>query len=382
MQDFPLRKPGADTSCQDPFADEFSDVLMSYLSSSGVDASFLRDYDYSRCCVKLIASIPGYHRLNQPFQKTFGLVRLQEALQGVEANDAFSQLTWQYSSQGSLTNKFLDDMVTVMMGKSAVNPDPDGVPRARVSVVLPTEDEVRNSVEGWRAGLSIPLHIKNFHEFVNRRLHTWGTARSMHPRQYAMPHIKTYCRHNGDALAWLILTSANLSRAAWGELQKREKCTGTFEQLAIRSYELGVLFAPQFLHRYRPGEFSCLGSRIVRQPQHHGGVYAIPFQPSTEKNYSVLLPFDPLHPKPYVSTLQLSRGVSMGAISSTDTPWAVDAPHTGKDAMNRSYHDAVSRHSHYGPENWKAVTRDFRDRVIDVDGDDVDSPPLKRTRAV
>ncbi|MCD7451068.1 hypothetical protein HAX54_009439 [Datura stramonium] len=36
----------------------------------------------------------------------------------------------------------------------------------------------------------------------------------------AMPHIKTFLRYNGQSLAWFLLTSSNLSKAAWGSLQK------------------------------------------------------------------------------------------------------------------------------------------------------------------
>lgn len=41
-----------------------------------------------------------------------------------------------------------------------------------------------------------------------------------------MPHIKTFGRYihspeQGSRLAWLLLTSHNLSKAAWGELQKK-----------------------------------------------------------------------------------------------------------------------------------------------------------------
>nr|BAG51203.1 unnamed protein product [Homo sapiens] len=55
-----------------------------------------------------------------------------------------------------------------------------------------------------------------------------------------MPHIKTYMRPSPDfsKIAWFLVTSANLSKAAWGALEKN----GT--QLMIRSYELGVLFLP------------------------------------------------------------------------------------------------------------------------------------------
>ncbi|KAI8635714.1 tyrosyl-DNA phosphodiesterase I [Parasitella parasitica] len=58
-----------------------------------------------------------------------------------------------------------------------------------------------------------------------------------------MPHIKTYTRtyqdKNGKThIAWHLLTSANLSRAAWGDYQKNKT------QIYIKSFELGVFFCP------------------------------------------------------------------------------------------------------------------------------------------
>jgi hypothetical protein len=43
-----------------------------------------------------------------------------------------------------------------------------------------------------------------------------------------MPHIKTYCRFQGQRLAWLLVCSHNMSKAAWGALQKKG------EQLMVR----------------------------------------------------------------------------------------------------------------------------------------------------
>ena len=89
-------------------------------------------------------------------------------------------------------------------------------------------------------------------------------------RTRAAPHIKTYMRAspNQKEVAWLLITryrcslslshthtlslslthschslslsscSANLSKAAWGALEKKGS------QLKIRSYEIGVLFLP------------------------------------------------------------------------------------------------------------------------------------------
>ena len=58
-----------------------------------------------------------------------------------------------------------------------------------------------------------------------------------------MPHIKTYSRLSKSlsTAQYFIITSSNLSKAAWGQLQKQ----GT--QLFIRSYEAGVLFLPKFI---------------------------------------------------------------------------------------------------------------------------------------
>lgn len=58
-----------------------------------------------------------------------------------------------------------------------------------------------------------------------------------------MPHIKTYTRiyqdkNNKSFVAWHVLTSANMSRAAWGEYQKKRT------QIYIKSFELGVFLAP------------------------------------------------------------------------------------------------------------------------------------------
>ena len=58
-----------------------------------------------------------------------------------------------------------------------------------------------------------------------------------------MPHIKTFTAlesADGDSKpAWVVITSANLSQAAWGTLEK------TNSQLFIRSYELGVLLCAE-----------------------------------------------------------------------------------------------------------------------------------------
>jgi tyrosyl-DNA phosphodiesterase 1 len=62
-------------------------------------------------------------------------------------------------------------------------------------------------------------------------------------RARAAPHIKTYIRYNGNAtIDWALLTSANLSKQAWGEAARQQ--TG---EVRIASWEIGVLVWPELL---------------------------------------------------------------------------------------------------------------------------------------
>ena len=60
----------------------------------------------------------------------------------------------------------------------------------------------------------------------------------------AMPHIKSYVRHQGHQAGWVMIGSHNLSKAAWGSLIKGGS------KLMIRSYELSVLLMPHLEAAY------------------------------------------------------------------------------------------------------------------------------------
>lgn len=56
-------------------------------------------------------------------------------------------------------------------------------------------------------------------------------------------------------MPWFLLTSANLSKAAWGQLQKNDS------QLRILSYEMGVLFLPSKMIQVKPS-FSSICEKL------------------------------------------------------------------------------------------------------------------------
>lgn len=111
----------------------------------------------------------------------------------------------------------------------------------RISVVFPTEKNVHNSYHGKDGGGCLP-YSRTTHEkqkWLESYLHCWKADRTNRTR--AMPHIKSYCRVSPcyTKLAYFLLTSANISKAAWGSLNK------DFSSY-VRSYEAGVLFLPKF----------------------------------------------------------------------------------------------------------------------------------------
>jgi tyrosyl-DNA phosphodiesterase-1 len=106
--------------------------------------------------------------------------------------------------------------------------------------------------KGYAAGNAIPSPLKNVEKpFLKKYWARWKADHSARGR--AMPHIKTFTRYNDQKIAWFLLTSSNLSKAAWGALQKNNS------QLMIRSYELGVLFLPSPI-KTQGCVFSCTES--------------------------------------------------------------------------------------------------------------------------
>lgn len=84
------------------------------------------------------------------------------------------------------------------------------------------------------------LCFRNLKPFMRALLYRYEPPQPS--RAKVPPHIKTYCRPNaqGDT-PFVVLTSANLSKSAWGKLQLRDT------ELSINNYELGVLFLPSRL---------------------------------------------------------------------------------------------------------------------------------------
>ncbi|KAM7109641.1 tyrosyl-DNA phosphodiesterase 1 isoform 2-T2 [Ciconia maguari] len=227
------------------FKSDLISYLMAYNSPTLKEwTDLIQEHDLSETRVYLLGSTPGRYQGSD--KEKWGHLRLRKLLKE-HASSVPAKESWpvvgQFSSIGSmgadgskwLCSEFQESLVAA--GSSVTTLLKCDVP---IHLVYPTVNNVRQSLEGYPAGGSLPYSIQTAQKqlWLHSYFHKWSAEIS--GRSHAIPHIKTYMRPSPDfqKIAWFLVTSANLSKAAWGALEKN----GT--QLMIRSYELGVLFLP------------------------------------------------------------------------------------------------------------------------------------------
>ena len=226
---------------------------------------WIRQYDYSSAAgSRLISSVPprnekaGHSAADGSLHK-WGQGRLKQLLTEVDETPSGAPLILQFSSMAISNNSlpWLRQMV------SAFCPHEAKVPPIRL--VFPTTAEVRDSLQGWASGHTLPCHDTRPVKAVLAELK--AEERRTRPeynacmcrwsgggeRARVVPHLKTFTRcADGDvgrgggggggshdsSVPWVVVGSHNLSKAAWGEIGNCGSGTGL---LGMRSYELSVL---------------------------------------------------------------------------------------------------------------------------------------------
>lgn len=278
MQDFPLKDATSQVTCS-----EFEQELLQYVDALGLVLrvrerlkNIIKLHDYSSARCHLVASVPS-----KPFEfkevDRYGHKRLGAVLGAYEFDKKFASapIIAQFSSIGNLSPAFLGSITESFSSgyyystenhdnKVALGTPSDG----HVRLVWPSVAQVRDSLEGWFGGGSIP----GYYDRVMKPMlldggyyHVWGGHTT--GRQRAMPHMKTYLRFHEESkeIAWLCLGSHNFSKAAWGEVVNSKKYNAKL--CRILSFELGVVFVPSKEVEYRKHKhfgFSCTSSTLLK----------------------------------------------------------------------------------------------------------------------
>jgi tyrosyl-DNA phosphodiesterase-1 len=256
--------------------------LMSYLQHYGSRLNALtgqlRKYDYESIRAALIASVPGRQNLRStdPEQETlFGWPGLKNVLRSVPANsNRKPHIVMQVSSVASLgagdtwLRETFQETLCITKKKTGHLISPSN---PNFSLIFPTADSIRRSVDGYASGGSIhmkrttPQAAKQL-DYLHPMLCHWAydagsgassvgdsvsnpfdLSETVQPpvreagRKRAAPHIKTYIRFTDESLTeidWALMTSANLSTQAWGAK------TNAAHEVRVCSYEIGVVVWP------------------------------------------------------------------------------------------------------------------------------------------
>jgi tyrosyl-DNA phosphodiesterase-1 len=218
----------------------------------------LSKYDFSQVRAALVASVPGKQEIDGEQETSWGWPGLRNVLKSVPVRNSEPEIVVQISSIASLgqIDKWLDKTFFKVLGAS----NNAGISKPKFRIIFPTADEIRRSLNGYLSGSAIHTKVQTQAQakqlqHLKPLLCHWAGDGAQHSstasasisdagRKRAAPHIKTFIRfadQNRCSVDWMLVTSANLSKQAWGEV------TNAAGEVRICSFEIGVMIWPELL---------------------------------------------------------------------------------------------------------------------------------------
>ncbi|KAJ3650697.1 hypothetical protein Zmor_016779 [Zophobas morio] len=232
-------------------ATNFKSALLEYLQSYKLDIvqpwiSYVTRADFSDVKVFLVTSIPGQYTPPSTRCHLHYVGDLLAQHCTLPDGDATSwPIIAQMSSVGFygkspaewLRGTFLRNIAAHDRSKQVY------LSSAPLKIVYPSLRNVRDSYLSKNGGfcLNYDIEMSNKQDWLRNYLHHWKADEL--GRSRVMPHDKFYCRISPclTKLAWFLLSSANMSRGAWGSKYLDEN-----RNVFVRNYEAGVMFFPKF----------------------------------------------------------------------------------------------------------------------------------------
>ncbi|KAL2872355.1 tyrosyl-DNA phosphodiesterase-domain-containing protein [Aspergillus lucknowensis] len=319
----------------------FKRDMLAYLKEYGVKKTGplveqLAKYDFSAVKAALIASVPSKQKIegssNGDGKTLWGWPALKDALRNVplRESNATPHTVAQMSSIASLgqTDKWLKE---IFFNTLTSNAPALAKQRPRYSIIFPTAEEIRRSLNGYSSGGSIHMKLQSSAQqkqlqYLRPYLHHWAgdVAGQLPPdnkdagRRRAAPHIKTYIRFTDaqrmDMIDWALVTSANLSTQAWGAAANQGG------EVRICSWEIGVLVWPELFVAKEQSQ-SVIMVPCFKQDDPHPSQDISGDEANSEVRVGFRMPYDlPLTP-----------------YSAQDIPWCATMPHSQPDWLGQTW---------------------------------------------
>ncbi|RAK93006.1 phospholipase D/nuclease [Aspergillus costaricaensis CBS 115574] len=320
----------------------FKRDLLSYLreygpKKTGPLVAQLEKHDFGAVRAALVASVPSKQKIRESTDSTrktlWGWLALRDVLRSVpiDRSEDRPHIVTQISSVASLgqTDKWLKDVFFASLSPSSNNPKP------RFSIIFPTPDEIRRSLNGYGSGGSIHMKLQSAAQqkqlqYMRPYLCHWAgdvaedeaKVKREAGRRRAAPHIKTYIRYSSsemDRIDWAMVTSANLSTQAWGA------AVNANGEVRICSWEIGVVVWPELVTGAGAEGRSVMVPCFRRDVPDADAVAAANADEkeiaTTTTTVGFRMPYD----------LPLTR------YSETDIPWCATASHSEPDWLGQTW---------------------------------------------
>ncbi|KAL4943320.1 hypothetical protein BDV06DRAFT_211172 [Aspergillus oleicola] len=345
----------------------FKRDLLAYLRAYGekktgplVDE--LARYDFSAVRAALIASVPSKDKVTASSKKNgktlWGGPALRDALQHIPLSESDSDskttphIVAQMSSIATLgqTDKWLKDVFFDTLSPPRPTPtsastSTSATRRPKFSIIFPTAEEIRRSLNGYGSGGSIHIKLQSAAQqkqlqYLKPYLRHWaGDVADTFPRDVvqdagrrrAAPHIKTYIQFTNsrsmDRIDWALVTSANLSTQAWGAAANA-KAGG---EVRICSWEVGVLVWPELFAEQdtRNGQIKEQGKSVAMVPcfkkDTPGSEQAREVADATGSNVVAVVGF------------RMPYDLPLTSYGAQDVPWCATMAHLEPDWLGQTY---------------------------------------------
>lgn len=266
--------------------DTFKNDLLTYFAKYGSSRTGgltqgLRKFSFADVKAVFIGSVPGNIQVNgrgkgemwgwMALKRIMGKIPLRKVSQD-QGQDNRGKIVVQVSSIATLGQR--DVWLSPVFYKALSASRNEQMPKPeqpKLSIIFPTAEEVRDSLNGYNSGTAIHIKIQSKAQqkqlgYLRPFLCHWDSfsppkafdqsspssvAENLSGRSRAAPHIKTYIRFTDETcteIDWAMLTSANLSTQAWGGGfgNSSGRLMGRGEgEVKISSYEAGVVIYPE-----------------------------------------------------------------------------------------------------------------------------------------
>lgn len=338
----PLLSPGTEEfSTGAEFKSEILRYLKAYGSSrTGELTAELVKFSFSQIRAAFIGSVPGKYKLSECH---FGWPGLERILRNthIQPTSTRGKVICQVSSIATLAMGSKDSWLTpIFLNALSVTAPSKPLPlKPEFSIIFPTPDEIRASINGYRSGGAVhlkavtPANLKQI-DYMRPYLCRWSGSLAppssqtdpaplrLGGRARAAPHIKTFIRYNEPTcktISWALLTSANLSNQAWGSAPTTKGSRdgglvipglGDEKEVRICSYEAGVIVFP--------GLFEEEGKEVVMKPLFHGDGLSVE---EGKIHVGIRVPYD----------------LPLAKYKSGEMPWSPGRSYAEVDCLGQSY---------------------------------------------